>query len=244
MSPFWGDKRWDALPPLWTGGWRNTPFSITNCIKVFIFFCGCAFMIHKKVKVNFSPNSLSLANPPKKDFIFSLETQNPVKKCLCEVFDQSTPSSQALLAWLHFECGNGAMRFILSPLLPVITHSFLLSEGSLQMTRTKHVQRTCCSNDTIAFADGSLRTSETFWSTLRTMCYNDESCSCCLLSASRPTSPTGTLSTTSMRTTPQTFGSFQSKTIVNVLHSRLHCIHTGARTYLQWSCKDSCWGPY
>lgn len=118
---------------------------------------------------------------------------------------------------------------------------FLISEGSLQMTRTKHVQRTCCSNDAIAFPDGSLRTAETFYSTLRTTCNNDESCSCCLLSASRPTSLTGTLSTTSMRTTPQTFGNFQSKTLVNVLHSLYsHCIQTGARTYSQWSWKDGC----
>lgn len=106
----------DALPPLWTGGWRNTPFPITNCINVFMCFCGCAFMIHKKkqVKMNFSHNFLSLTPlQKKKKFIFhSLETQNPVKKCLCEVFDQPTPSLQALFVWLHFECGNGAKPFI------------------------------------------------------------------------------------------------------------------------------------
>lgn len=190
----------------------------------------------KKSESEFQPQFSLFDTPPKKKkFIFySLKTQNPVRKCLC------LRSAHTELAGFVCVAPFWAKRYILSPLLPVITQSFLLSEGSLQMTRPKHVQRTCCSNDTSAVTDGAPRTAETFWCILRTMRYNDENCSCCLLSASRPTSPTGTLSTTSMRTTPQTFGNFQSKT--NVLHSRLHCIHTGARTYLQWSCKDSCWG--
>lgn len=67
----------DALPPLWTGGWRNTPFPITNCIKVFIFFCG--FMSHKKKSESeFQPQFSLFDTPPKKKFIFySLETQKP-----------------------------------------------------------------------------------------------------------------------------------------------------------------------
>lgn len=183
--------------------------------------------LQKKKKNSFSIH-WKLKTPSRNAFVkSSISPHRVCRLCLCgSILNAETERSLSFL----------------SPLLPAITQSFLLSEGSLQMTRTKHVQRTCCSNDTIAVTDGSPRTAETFWCTLRTMCYSDESCSYCLLSASRPTSLTGTLSTTSMRTTPQTFGNFQSKTIVNALHSRVHCIHAGARTYLQWSCKDSCWG--
>lgn len=51
-------------PPVWTGGWRNTPFPITNCIKVFIFFCGCAFLISKKASESEFQAPFSLFDPP------------------------------------------------------------------------------------------------------------------------------------------------------------------------------------
>lgn len=89
----------DALPPLWTGGWRNTPFPITNCIKLFIFFCGCAFMIHKKNKWKWiSATVFSLWHPSKKIIIsFSIPLKlktpsrnvfvkssiSPHRACLC-----------------------------------------------------------------------------------------------------------------------------------------------------------------
>lgn len=80
----------DALPPLWTGGWRNTPFPITNCIKVFIFFLWLCFYdsLKKTSESEFQAQYSLFDTPPEKtNFIFySLEIQNPVKKCLCEVF--------------------------------------------------------------------------------------------------------------------------------------------------------------
>lgn len=64
-----------------------------------------------------------------------------------------------------------------------------------------------------------------------------KTCFCCLLSASRPTSLTGTLSTTSMRTTLETFGNFQCMTIFKVLRA----VYAVFKTCLQWACKGSCW---
>lgn len=50
----------------------------------------------------------------------------------------------------------------------------------------------------------------------------------CLLSALRPTILTGMWSTTSMRTTPETFGNFQSKSIIIInLDTAAHCTSRG-----------------
>lgn len=128
---------------------------------------------------------------------------------------------------------------------PVV--SFLISEGSWRIQIYDKRRHTCGAH---MFAPltrlhllmdrwGLLKRSNKPWCSewcVRIM----KTCFCCLLSASRPTSLTGTLSTTSMRTTLETFGNFQSMTVFKVLLGRLLCIHTGARTCLQWACRDSC----
>lgn len=120
---------------------------------------------------------------------------------------------------------------------------FLISEGSWRDPDLWHVEASMWSAHVAPLTRlhslmdrwGLLKRSNKPWCSQRRVRIM-KTCFCCLLSASRPTSLTGTLSITSMKTTLETFGNFQSTTVFKVLL----CIHTGASTCLQWACRDSC----
>lgn len=198
-----------------------------------------------KFQVQFSLFDRHSPNTPPSGYLsLSLHWKSETLKCLWRLPYAGEPETQFVgLRGSILNVETERNVFILSPLQPVVTQSLLRSEDSLRVADNRHGPN-MWSARAAQITRSHLLMDHRGRQTRSNVPWHSEQCvgmmktySCCLLSASRPTSLTGTLSTTSMRTTLETFGNFQSKTVVNVLCS---CIHTGGRTCLQWACKDSC----